>query len=235
MTLVDVAPKCALAVYAHPDDGDVSCGGTLARWAAAGTSVEVVVCSAGDKGSLDPGTLPVALASRRAKEVDAASAVLGIAAVHRFEIADGELANAPSLRGRLVALLRHLRPQVVVCPDPTAVFFGAAYVNHRDHREVGWATLDTVAHEAGNPHYWPDAGPAHAVSELWMSGSLSADAWVDIGKFIEVKARALGCHGSQLGGAAEWLRTAVMQRAEEAGRQAGVAHAEGFRRLILHQ
>ncbi|HVM01281.1 MAG TPA: PIG-L family deacetylase, partial [Acidimicrobiales bacterium] len=44
-------PSSALAVYAHPDDPEVSCGGTLARWAAAGAEVHVVVCAAGDKGS----------------------------------------------------------------------------------------------------------------------------------------------------------------------------------------
>ncbi|HLY84308.1 MAG TPA: PIG-L family deacetylase, partial [Acidimicrobiales bacterium] len=63
--LVSVAPASALAIYAHPDDPEVSCGGTLARWAAAGTSVEVCIGAAGDKGSTDPVADPAEIAERR--------------------------------------------------------------------------------------------------------------------------------------------------------------------------
>ncbi len=222
-----------LAVYAHPDDADVSCGGTLALWAAAGATVEVVVCAAGDKGSVDPGADGATLAGRRALEVRAAAEVLGVAASHLLGIPDGELANDAGLRGRLVAIVRAVRPDIVVCPDPTAVFFGASYLNHRDHRVAGWATIDVAAHEAGNPHYFPAAGAAHGVREVWLSGSLEPDTWIDIGDSVDAKAEALLRHESQLGEAGEWLRSVVRQRAEEAGRSAGVRYAEGFRRLLL--
>jgi len=226
-------PERALAVYAHPDDADVSCGGTLARWAADGAEVHVVVCAAGDKGSSDPKTVPSELARRRAGEVDAASTALGIAGHHALGHPDGELANDRVLRGQIVALVRDLRPDLVVCPDPTAVFFGSGYLNHRDHRVVGWATLDAVAHEARGPHYFPNAGPAHKVGEVWLSGTLEPDTWVDIAATIEAKTEALRCHETQVAEAGEWLRTFVHERAEEAGRQAGVQYAEGFRRLVL--
>jgi LmbE family N-acetylglucosaminyl deacetylase len=147
--------------------------------------------------------------------------------------ADGELGDDPALRGRLVELVRSVRPEVVVGPDPTAVFFGATYVNHRDHRAVGWAVLDAVAPAAANPHYFPTHGPPHAVGELWLSGTLQPDTWVDISMAIDRKAEAVGCHVSQTGEPGEWLRTVVAERAEEAGRQAGVRHAESFRRLRL--
>ena len=39
--LLDGVPDRVLAVYAHPDDPDVSCGGTLARWAGGGAEVHV--------------------------------------------------------------------------------------------------------------------------------------------------------------------------------------------------
>ena len=48
------APRRALAVYAHPDDPEVSAGGTLARWAAEGAEVWVLVTTRGDKGTSDP-------------------------------------------------------------------------------------------------------------------------------------------------------------------------------------
>lgn len=226
-------PERVLAVYAHPDDADVSCGGTLALWASEGAEVHVVVCAAGDKGSSDPDVVPSELARRRAAEVESAAAALGVAAHHSLGHPDGELDNDIALRGQIVALVRSVRPDVVVCPDPTAVFFGSSYVNHRDHRVVGWATLDAVAHEARSPHYFPSAGVAHRVAELWLSGSLEPDTWVDIAGGLDAKTEALRCHQSQVAEAGEWLRTFVHERAEEAGRQAGVRYAEGFRRLTF--
>ena len=56
---------------------------------------------------------------------------------------------------------------------------------------------------------------------------------VDISSSLERKTRAVMCHESQLVEGGEWFRVAVRQRAEEGGRQAGVRHAEGFRRLWL--
>ena len=226
-------PERVVAVYAHPDDADVSCGGTLARWAAEGAEVHVVVCAAGDKGSSDPDVVPSELAARRALEVERAVAALGLAAHHGLGHPDGELDNDVALRGSIVAVVRALQPDVVVCPDPTAVFFGSSYVNHRDHRMVGWATLDAVVHEARSPHYYPAAGAAHAVAEVWLSGSLEPDTWVDISSTIDAKTEALRCHESQVAEAGEWLRTFVQERAEEAGRAAGVRYAEGFRRLVF--
>ena len=231
--LVDAVPARVLAVYAHPDDPEVSCGGTLARWAAAGAEVHVVIAGRGDKGSSDPAADPQALAERRAGEVTAAAKVLGVASHYLLGIPDGEVENTAALRQQLVRLVREVRPEAVVCSDPTAVFFGARYFNHRDHREVGWATLDAVAPAAANPHYFPGTGPAHQVSTVYLSGSLDPDAWVDISEVVDRKAEALMCHESQLGEPGEWLRQVVRQRAEEGGRQAGVAYAEGFRLLRL--
>jgi LmbE family N-acetylglucosaminyl deacetylase len=57
--------------------------------------------------------------------------------------------------------------------------------------------------------------------------------WVDVSESIDAKAAAIACHVSQLGEAGEWLRNVVRQRAEEAGREASVPLAEGFRRIAL--
>ncbi len=220
-------------MYAHPDDADVSCGGTLARWTASGAEVHVVVCTSGDKGSLDPTTDPSELAGQRALEVEEAAASLGLSGSHLLGYPDGELENSPELRSRLVALIRRYRPDVVVCPDPQAVLFGQDYFNHRDHRVIGWAALDSVAPAAALPLYFPEAGPPHQVSTVYLSGTLEPDVWVDISETLSTKVEALMCHRSQLGGAAEWMDVAVRQRAEEGGLRAGVRYAEGFRRLRL--
>ena len=231
--LVDLVPSSALAVYAHPDDPEVSCGGTLARWAAAGCRVEVVVCTSGDKGSSDAGTDPAALAATRAGEVARAAELLGLAGFHLLGHPDGELYDERLLVSQLVSIVRRVGPEVVICPDPTAVFFGEHYFNHRDHRTVGWAALDAVAPAASQPHYFPEAGPPFQVSTVYLSGSIAPDVWVDVSSSLDIKTAALLCHESQLGQPGEWLRTVVRQRAEEGGRQAGVRFAEGFRRLRL--
>ena len=230
---IDAIPAAALAVYAHPDDAEVSCGGALARWSAAGCRVHVVLCTTGDKGSSDPAVDPIQLAERRSREAAAAGRVLGVSKHHQLGYADGEIDDTPELRKRIVALVRELKPSVVVAPDPTAVLFGQHYVNHRDHRAVGWATLDAVCHAAGNPHYFPDAGAAHRPDALYLSGTLEADVWVDITDTIDVKAEAIARHQTQVGEPGEWLRTVVRQRAEDAGREAGVPYAEAFRRVVL--
>ncbi|MEA3019412.1 MAG: hypothetical protein QOI47_936 [Actinomycetota bacterium] len=234
MTLLDEVPARALAVYAHPDDPEVSCGGTLARWAAAGAEVRVVIAAKGEKGSTDPTTDPRALAAQRAEEVAAAAAALGLAGVELLGHPDGELdaAGPSALRAEIVALVRRFTPDTVVCPDPTAVFFGDGYVSHVDHRTIGWATLDAVAPAAGSPLYFPDRGPAHQVATLLLSGTLEPDSWVDIEANLDAKVAALFAHRSQLAPDAEaWLRDFVRHRAEVEGRRAGVAFAESFRRL----
>jgi LmbE family N-acetylglucosaminyl deacetylase len=66
---------------------------------------------------------------------------------------------------------------------------------------------------------------------VYLSGTLEPDVFVDISAHLEVKTAALACHQSQLADSGEMLATAIRHRAEDVGRRAGVAHAEGFRLL----
>jgi LmbE family N-acetylglucosaminyl deacetylase len=230
---MEETPARALAIYAHPDDPDVGCGGTLAAWSAAGCEVHVLLCTDGDKGSTDGSVEPKELAARRAVEASEAGALLGLAGQEWLHYPDGELHDDPGFRQSLVSVIRRLRPDVVLCPDPTAVFFGQDYFNHRDHRVTGWAVLDAVAPAAALPLYFPDAGLAHQVSTVLLSGTLEPDVWVDISGTVEAKVRAVSCHRSQFPEGAEWATSAVHGAAGDAGQSAGVAYAEGFRRLRL--
>ncbi|HEX2024280.1 MAG TPA: PIG-L deacetylase family protein, partial [Acidimicrobiales bacterium] len=197
--LVEAVPGRALAVYAHPDDPEISCGGTLAAWAQAGCEIHVLTCTRGEKGSSDPDVDREELARRRAGEIREAAAVLGLARHEELPLDDGELENCSEVRGLIVAAVRRVRPEVVICPDPTAVIFGDTYFNHHDHRVVGWATLDAVAPAAANPHYFQEAGPAHQVRSVLLSGTLEPNVWVDVGATLETKVAAVACHRSQLG------------------------------------
>jgi LmbE family N-acetylglucosaminyl deacetylase len=229
-------PEVALAVYAHPDDADVACGGTLARWAAAGSAVHLVICTDGGKGTFDPKVQSKKLVATRAAELEESSAVIGLAGVVNLGYPDGELLDSESFQRVLVEWVRRLRPQVVCGHDPTAVFFGREYFNHRDHRIAGTVLLDAVAPAAALPLYFPDAGPAHQVTTVLLSGTLEPDEWVDVSETIDRKAAAVECHRTQFSGSDGsdgWAGEAIRRRAEEEGRRVGVAYAEGFRRLNL--
>jgi LmbE family N-acetylglucosaminyl deacetylase len=225
-------PERALAVYAHPDDPEVSCGGTLARWAAAGAEIHLVIANRGDKGSADPAADPDALAERRADEVARAAAVLGVASVEHLGYPDGEVDNDAVLRARLTGVIRARRPEALVAPDPTAVFFGDSYVNHRDHRQLGWAVLDALV-PAASPLYVPEAGAAHQIGLVLLSGTLEADAWVDIADVLDRKVAAVACHESRLGEDPALVAELLEHRAAEEGRRCGLSRAEAFRRLRL--
>ena len=231
-------PERVLAVYAHPDDPEVSCAGTLARWADEGAEVRLVVCARGDKGTSDPDVDPVELTARRAEEAAAAAMVLGLADLENLGQPDGEVDNTLELRAALVGRVRAFRPDVVVSCDPTAVFFGSRYVNHHDHRGVGFAVLDACSPAAASPLYFPDLGTAHRVASVYLSGTLHPDTWVDIGSTLERKVDALRCHLSQVGDDLELVGEVVRRRAASAGAEAnwpasGDVYAEAFRVLRL--
>jgi LmbE family N-acetylglucosaminyl deacetylase len=231
-------PERVLAVYAHPDDPEVSCAGTLARWADEGAEVHLVVCAMGDKGARDPGVDPVELTALRADEAAAAAKVLGLAGHENLGHPDGEVDNTLELRAELVGRIRSLRPDVVVSCDPTAVFFGSRYVNHHDHRGVGFAVLDACTPAASSPLYFPELGPAHRVGTLYLSGTLHPDTWVDIAATLERKVDALRCHRSQVGDDLELVGEVVRRRAASAGAEASWAsgtdaYAEAFRVVNL--
>jgi LmbE family N-acetylglucosaminyl deacetylase len=237
MTLVTETPSSVLAVYAHPDDPEISAGGTLARWAEAGASVSLLITTRGEKGTRDPHADLDALARLRVEETAKAAELLGLADHFHLDWGDGEVEDDAALRGAIVRCVRATRPEVVLCPDPTAVFFGSSYFNHRDHRVTGWATLDAVAPAAGNPHYFPEhlgeGLEVHQVRTVYLSGTLEPDCWVDIGATLERKIDALFCHASQLTETGDWFREFLRTSAEEAGRAAGVPYAEAFRRIDL--
>jgi LmbE family N-acetylglucosaminyl deacetylase len=230
-------PARVLAVYGHPDDPEISAGGTLARWAAAGSKVWLLLTTRGDKGTTDPDADREALVQRRRAETHAAVTLLGLAGARFLDHDDGDLADDSALRAEICAAVRELEPEAVLCPDPTAVFFGDSYFNHRDHRTTGWATLDVVAEAAANPHYFPEqlAGglAVHQVDRVYLSGTLEPNCWIDISAHLDRKIDALFCHTSQLADTGAEFRAFLRSRAEEHGRIAGVPSAEGFRRLSL--
>ena len=205
---------------------------TLRRAAASGGEAHLVVCASGDKGAVAPGQDPAGLAGIRRDEVSEAAEILGLSSVELLDLPDGEFDNTLEVRQRLVERIRTVRPEIVICPDPTAVFFGDTYFNHRDHRVVGWATLDSCAPASASGLYFPDAGPPHQVGSVLLSGTLEPNAYVDVGGFLDDKIAAVASHRSQIPEGSD-VSVHLRRRAEEEGVQVGVDEAESFRSLRL--
>ncbi len=98
-----------LVVAPHPDDGELGCGGTLARAKAEGLSTGILDLTRGEMGS--KGT-----PEERAQEVEAASRILGLDYRGNLGLPDGGLADEPEPRLRLAQALRELRPRIVLAP-----------------------------------------------------------------------------------------------------------------------
>jgi LmbE family N-acetylglucosaminyl deacetylase len=205
----------------------------LAAWAGQGTATYLLVLADGGKGTDDPSADLEALAELRKQELEEAAESLGLAGVELLGLPDGEVENDLKTRGRVVAILRRIRPDIVIAPDPTATFFGGVYVNHHDHRETGWLVLDSVAPACSMPHYFPEAGPPHRVRTLLLSGTLEADCVVDIAASLDSKASAVLAHRSQLDADDDWAREALISRATQAGRLVGLSYGEAFRHVDL--
>lgn len=233
MRIARVRANSAMAIYAHPDDADVAAGGLLAQWASEGCAVHLVVVCDGAKGSHVPQVDVASLREIRRAELQQAADLLGATSVHCLEHVDGGVTNDEELRSTLVGLIREHRPDVVLGPDPTATFFGGVYVNHRDHRETGWALLDAVAPAAAMPLYFPDKGEPHQVRQLLLSGTHEPDVVIDVSRTIDIKVKAVLAHSSQMAGDPEGIRDVVLGRAEQAGRPVGVAFGEAFRSVEL--
>jgi LmbE family N-acetylglucosaminyl deacetylase len=237
-----------LAIFGHPDDAEIACGGTLAKFAAAGRDVRLLILTNGDRGSQDPALDRAELAAIRARESEDAGRIMGIRGVGVLDVHDGELENTPAVRARVVRAIREARPTTVVSCDPTAWFFentestlnagAAGFYNHSDHRTAGVIALDSVYPGSGNPHYFAEhlaeGLEAWDVHDVWLGWTNEPNHYEDVTGFVDRKVEALLAHVSQVtGDGIAFFQDWLPREAAEAGRKIAVEHAEGFRVLDL--
>ncbi|MBP6017217.1 MAG: PIG-L family deacetylase [Candidatus Promineofilum sp.] len=225
-------PQTAMFIFAHPDDIEFGVAGTAAKWARAGSRVIYVLITDGNVGSHDDGMTAEKLAEIRRAEQTAAGEVAGAECVY-LGYHDGFLQPTLELRKDLVRLIRHYRPDAVVCTDPTNFFPSDNYINHPDHRAGGTAALDAIFPAAEMDLLYPDLAAeglsGHKVDYVFITFSERVNYFVDISDTIDLKIEALKRHVSQLNGwdPADMLR----EWAAEAGKRVGFAYAEGFYRI----
>ena len=219
----------ALVLMAHPDDGDFMCGGTVAAWTQAGTEVHYVIITDGSAGSNEPGKTREEIAPVREREQRAAAEILGVKSVTFLGEIDGMLEVNLDTRRKVCREVRRLRPEVIVAPDPSRLWYGSEYVNHWDHKQAGLLALTVVMPDAPTRPMFPellDEGlEPYEVPNLWLA-TADADVFVDITETIDTKIEALAQHVSEEGeAAAPWVR----ERAREVGEPVGMEYAESFK------
>ncbi|HVM03905.1 MAG TPA: PIG-L deacetylase family protein [Acidimicrobiales bacterium] len=229
-------PARALAVGAHPDDVEFGCGGTLAKWAAAGCEIHHLVCTDGSKGSWDPDEDVAELVARRQEEQRAASRALGGAGdVVFLGWTDGELRSGLEQQAQVAEWIRRIRPDVVLGHDPWR-----RYRLHPDHRNAGFLVTDGIV-AARDPHFFPDQGiEPHRPSALLLWEADEVDHVEDVAGHQGTKLAALLEHRSQFRSTmriddpdaedeVDAFRRRMLERLAEQGAVAAVALGEAFK------
>ena len=232
-------PARVLTVGAHPDDAEFGAGGTLAKWAASGAHITMLVVTDGSKGSWDPDRSIDDLVMARRREQRAAADRLGVADIAFLGEVDGELEYDMALRASLCRWIRTTRPDVVLSHDPWQ-----RYQLHPDHRATGLLAVDGVV-AAREPRAFPDQLEgeltAHRPGAILLWSADDPDHWEAIDGHVEDKIAALLCHASQgettMGGAEQGgdaeraFRERIVAWVDEVGAAVGLGPAEAFKRL----
>jgi N-acetylglucosamine malate deacetylase 1 len=180
-----------LAIAAHRDDVELTCGGTLAKAVRAGHRVGILDLTAGESGTQGD-------AATRGAEAERAAQALGVTVRLNAGLPDAHLHNDEPSRATLVELLRTTRPRVVILPFPVG--------RHPDHRVAAELGRD-ACYLAGLAKYAPRAGLAphrpfkivHALA--YREDPVKPSFVVDISDTFEAKLAAIRCYVSQFTGA----------------------------------
>lgn len=232
---MEETPRRALVVTPHPDDAEIWCGGTIARWIKEGAEVHYVLCTDGSKGTDQPGITTKELSATREVEQVAAAQVLGVQDVVMLHYPDGELEDTTDFRKQIVRRIRQVQPQVVLCTEP----YRRNLAWHRDHRITGQVTLDAVfPYARDHLHFvdlWEEEGlEPHKTGTILFWGAEQPDTFIDIADTLDLKIAAVEAHKSQM---AAWSESEVVEfvkeRAREAGNGNGCEYAEAFRKVTF--
>lgn len=177
-----------LAIAAHRDDIELTCGGTLIKAASQGHRTGIVDLTEGETGTRGSAAL-------RAEEAGRAAEIMGVSERVNLAMPDAALVNTPDARARLAKVIRKFAPQVVIAPAPQG--------RHPDHRVAAELVRD-ACFIAGLAKVAPEV-PAHRPRKVIHTVSFREDFGkptfvVDISAEFERKLDAVKCYGSQFDG-----------------------------------
>lgn len=222
-----------LALAPHPDDAEIYCGGTLAKYIAEGATVHIVVATDGRKGSFQEQSNT--LARLRAEEMRRAADVLGAQPPVLLDFPDMELDTLRPgvLREQFVRAIRRVKPDVVFAEDPYAL-----YEPHPDHRAVAWAATEAINCSQlplAYPQHLAEGLQPHLVREKYFyGGSLpGANKIVDVTAYIDRKMASIAEHRSQVVFLVEGVLRQVSMAGLDAAQVVGTGLANPLDLLIF--
>lgn len=181
-------PLDLLAVVAHPDDAELTCGGVLAKAAKAGKRVGVLDLTRGELGTRGSAEI-------RAAEAARANKVLGLTVRESLGLPDANIVNDLPSREKLVGAIRRFRPRVVIAP--------ALEGRHPDHIAAGQLVRD-ASFLSGLKNFAPGAEkhrPLKVIHSLaYRQDFVRPSFVVDISDELEQKIEAIRCYASQFDG-----------------------------------
>jgi bacillithiol biosynthesis deacetylase BshB1 len=181
-------PIDLLAIAAHRDDVELTCGGTLAKAARAGYRTAILDLTQGEMGSRGSAEL-------RGEEAEKAARVLGVSARETLGLPDAGIVNDPTTREQLARVIRRLRPKIVIAP--------AMEGRHPDHRIAAQLVRDGCF-VAGLAKISPDL-PKHRPLKIlhclaYRQDFVRPTFVVDISDTFEQKLESIRCFESQFTG-----------------------------------
>lgn len=170
--------RTVLAAFAHPDDAELTCFGTLGLLKARGYRVLVGIVTDGAGG------LARDRANNRIEEAERASAIMGFELL-RGALPDGDLQYSSRLIMQIERWVRQYEPAIVITHD-----YDPAGIDHQDHIAVARAVLNVV-------HRVPNTELVLQVEPSRGSRSFEPNVFVDVSQFASEKLAAIACHESQ--------------------------------------
>ncbi|MGI6335825.1 MAG: hypothetical protein GX929_03480 [Clostridiales bacterium] len=218
-----------LAIGCHPDDLEIACGGTLAKYAKRGDTVIMCHIANGNMGHAV--IMPDELGKIRAKEAQEAGKILGAEEVINIDVGDLYVSRYnEDTQLKVCEVVRYARPDIIITHDTEDYM--------RDHRETS-ATTFNASFSTSIVHYVTKSAPfeGNSCPIFYMDNlggvNFTPTHYVDITDTIEIKLRALEAHESQI----KWMLEhdhidfcdMVRTCSKFRGIQCGVPYAEGFR------
>lgn len=228
--------KTVLGIFAHPDDAEIVCSGTLSLFKNAGWEVHIATMAKGDKGTYEYSREEIS-AIRKTEGTNAAEAIGAI--YHCLEFEDLYVLYNRETINRTTSLIRNIKPSIVFTASPNDYML--------DH-EITSLIVQTACFSCGIKNLEIFETPFEPTPHLYYCDPIEGkdifgvqivpSIYVDISGEMLKKEKALSCHKSQqnwLLGHQQSEYVLLMKRfAKKRGNEAGVEFAEGFRQHLGH-
>jgi LmbE family N-acetylglucosaminyl deacetylase len=202
--------KRILVVFAHPDDLELYCGGTVARLIKDGKEIRSVKVTNGQNGSRQEKISSQELGVIRESEDRKAMEVLGISEENNIylHLQDGDVNTSKETIGKLVYQIRIFKPDLIITHNPEDMVIrfdkNVNWFNHKDHRNTGISTIDASYPYSRDILFYPEQFSDPKISSHTVTEFLLVDYYdhpdlvhIDMTDFVDLRIKAHASHSSQ--------------------------------------